>query len=277
MIRRIAIIASLLTCFCVSGINLLQADSSLYANWEYILKTCVKEGKVDIKELIDNEHMLLSFLVQLGSISKQEFDSWSEGERLCFLINTYNACSLRLILYSPYKDVLTKLKYGPNDEIFNLLGGKCSLNIIKHMYIRGLFHEARVHFALSSLAKGFPTLRAEAYTAEYLDFFLEDDVMRFISDPSNVRYDGNEKKLVLNPIFKWFAEDFVHMYDRDIETLDVFPLQERAVIYFLSKYMSDMELTLRKGDYTIVYNDFDWRIHKIKIEASIPKPLGKEK
>ncbi len=144
--------------------------------------------------------------------------------------------------------------------MFVICGEEMSLNQIKHQYVRGLFVEERVHFALAAPVDGFPMLRNEVYTGAVINLLLEDDVHRYIRLNNNVQINRDAKTVTLSPLFKWFGIDFVKRYGNHDTSLVKYNMRDRAVMKFLSAYMADYRKFLLYGDYTIVYTTCDWKI-----------------
>lgn len=251
----VAMFFSLLCC-----ISHASADDLLYTDWEYVLQTCVTDDGVDYAALEENNHHLLSFLNKLRSQKFSDIALLAKNDRLAFWVNAYNACALMYVYNSPYAKNLLDIQATPDEKMFIICGEPMSLNEIKHMYIRGLFHDVRCHFALAIPVRTFPSLRAEAYLGHRLNFLLQDDVLRFLRKHGGVSVDEGKKTIVLSPLFKWFGSDFVQEYGNDITVLRKFNLRERAVLKFLSEYMPDQASFILAGNYTLSYGPADWTI-----------------
>ena len=233
-----------------------------------LLKHCVKDGVIDYAALDEESFYLFNYLRAVESLSKDDYTSWSKNEKLAFWINTYHACSLLLFLKNPYARMVQDIRENPNDPIITVFGDELSLNDIKHTIIRSPFLlDERVHCALSSLARGFPSLRNEAYLGVSLNLLLEEDVHRFLQDDRAVRIDHEGKKIFLSKIFKWFGRDFLARYSTKKRALQNFSAEDRAVLYFLASYMPDERKFIMSGTYTIEYFDFDWTINRSVIDV----------
>src|SRR6266852_2162446 len=64
---------------------------------DQVLHQYVKDARVDYKALKASPEELNRYLDQLAALSKAEFKQWNERQQLAFLINTYNATTLKLI------------------------------------------------------------------------------------------------------------------------------------------------------------------------------------
>jgi hypothetical protein len=246
----------------------VDADPFLYSDLEIVLKLSVHEKGIDGETLNAHKVYLLKFLNAVHSLEKTEYETWSRNEKLAFWLNMYNACSLSLLLKYPYAEKITDIPESPRDMIFSVFGENMSLSQIKHIYLRGYFQDERIHCALATPARGFPSMRNEAYLGIYVNLQLEEDVMRFITDPEHVRVDTEKKKIVLSKVFEWTAIDFVKRYQNDIPELRKFNLRERAVLRFLSHYLTAEEDFILSGDYTLDYFDFDWTIVRKSLKGA---------
>ncbi len=149
--------------------------------------------------------------------------------------------------------------------MFVVCGEPMSLNKIKHSYLRGLFHDERIHFALSLPVKGFPQLRNEVYLGRDIGFVLDDDVLRFLKKHRGVHIDVVAKTITLSPILKWFGNDFIGRYALETTELKNFNIRERAVLNFLSRHIPEHTKFIQSGEYTLLYSDFDWTVRWEKI------------
>jgi len=240
------------------------ADDFLYYDLEFTLKSCLKQGRVDYELLDQNKHILYKFLNDVASVPEKRYKQWSRNEKLAFWINLYNVFSLSLHLKNPYASHIKEIRERPSMKVFTVFGKKISLNEIKHTYIRGMFNDERIHFAVVGPARGFPRFRDEAYLGRYINLQLEEDVFRFVTDEQNVKIDQENKKIYLSKLFKWFGVDFVHRYSTDNEELMKFNVRERAVLNFLSSYLPKRRDFILSGRYTIEYPEFDWTLNRIE-------------
>lgn len=185
-----------------------------HSDFSRLLKKHVRYQKhsssVDYKALKTDQAELKKYLQSLASVSFAEFKKFSKDQQIAFLINSYNAFTLQLILdnhpVSSIKKIGGWFKSPWKMEFFELLGKKRSLDWIEHEVLRKDYDEPRIHFAVNCASIGCPRLRDEAYTAKVLDQQLENQTKIFLTDPSRNRLEG--ETLFLSKIFSWFAEDF---------------------------------------------------------------------
>jgi hypothetical protein len=240
-----------------------------HAAWDTLLKHHVvvaKDGnasRVDYAGLHANPGALQSYLGELSSVTQAEYRGWTRDQQLAFLVNAYNAFTVKLILtrypdLKSIKDIGSILKSPWKKEFFPLLGSERSLDNVEHVLIRapGVFDEPRVHFALNCASIGCPMLRGEAYIAERLGVQLEDAVKRFLGDRSRNRYDPAAGTLEVSKIFDWYKEDFEKANQGT-----------SSVHQFLARYAelladgASSRSAVRQGNVRIHYLDYDWNLN----------------
>jgi Protein of unknown function, DUF547 len=183
-------------------------SNQLYKN---VLSLYVKYGLVDYSRLKSNPGDLNGYLERTALVGKCEFDGWTKDEQLAFLINLYNARTLRLVIaHYPVKSIrdIGGAK-GPWEEpIVTLFGETVTLDALENGIIRKNYNDPRVHFALVCAAKGCPPLSGEPYNAENLNKQLETQTQKFLADASKNSVDSKNKIIRLSPIFNWYGDDF---------------------------------------------------------------------
>lgn len=231
--------------------NVLQASVVVYDNQ---LKSAVNYGS-----LAANPNPLNRYLDSLSSVSPQQYQQWHDGQQLAFLINAYNAFTLKLIV-----DNYTQFTSGEAQSIrdlgglftspweltfFTLLGQKRTLDWLEHEKIRVDFDEPRIHAALVCAAISCPKLRAEAYTAGQLENQLESQMVSFLRDHDKNGIDA--QGVYLSKIFDWYGEDFNPLRDflRDYGSALADDRHERSVL---------------AGKFDIRYVDYNWRLNSIE-------------
>lgn len=209
---------------------------------------------VDYKAIKHNSTRLDAYITTLGKVTKQEYSSWSEDEKLAALINGYNAWTIKHITnHYPVSSIrkIGGLFSSPwKMEFIDWLGDKVHLDHIEHDVIRKDFQEPRIHFALVCAAMGCPTLQEEPFTAAKLEEQLRKASKEFLNDPTEnrSRVTGNTVKLSLSSILKWYGSDFGNEKDLKTYVLNEMGLAEVA-----------------KGkEVEIDYLDYDWSLNEAK-------------
>lgn len=270
MIRRI-----LFTLLLNSAVFSLAVHAAGFdhATWDALLKKHVvvlrggQVTQVDYAGFKTDRGALKQYLSAISGVARPDFDKWSKPEQLAFLLNTYNAWTVELIL-TAYPDVasikdLGSLLHSPWKKRFiQLLGDTRSLDDIEHGLIRGSgrYNDPRIHFAANCASIGCPALRPEAYVAEHLDVQLEDATQKFLSDRSRNRLEGDALKV--SSIFKWYQDDFEKGW-RGANSLGRFLALYRESLGL----NADTVRRLSAGVVAIDFLDYDWRLNA-KAESS---------
>lgn len=191
--------------------SLLSFDHS-HKEFDKLLKQYVTSGRVNYKKWKEEQADLKKYLESLSKVSLNEYNQFTETQKLAFLINAYNAFTIQLILNNYPVTGIRKiggLFQSPwKIKFFKLLEEERHLDWIEHSKLRVDFNEPRIHFAIVCASIGCPILQSEAYTSDKLDSQLEKSTKEFLNDKSKNFYDQNKKILYLSPIFKWFRSDF---------------------------------------------------------------------
>lgn len=191
-----------------------------HQKWDKILKTYVSEkifsSTVNYKSLKKNDLVFNQYLAELSKVKRASFNNFSQKQQLSFLINSYNAFTLKLIIgHYPIKSIKETGSFFTNaweKDFFMFFGKKTNLDYIEQTLIRKLFNEPRIHFALVCASIGCPALKAEAFTANKLEQQFKQQAKRFITDSSRNRYLAKENKLEISKIFDWYGDDFKLKY-----------------------------------------------------------------
>jgi len=234
-----------------SLVNAADFDQS-HAPFDNVLKSYVKDGRVNYTALKAHRQELDRFLDQVAAVSETGFKGWSEKQQIAFLVNAYNAYTLRLILdhypVKSIKDIGTLFK-GPWDQpVVHLFGRTLTLNTVEHKMLGKDYSEPRIHFALVCAAKGCPPLRGQAYVADRLDEQLDDQARQFLADSHENRVDASRRTVYLSPIFKWYGEDFEK--------------KSGGVLRFLKPYWPEKERAISTDRFKIRYTDYDWSLNE---------------
>ncbi|MGV8899289.1 MAG: DUF547 domain-containing protein [Burkholderiaceae bacterium] len=247
----------------------VQAAGFDHSSWDILLKqhvTSVRGGQatqVDYAGLKAERGSLKKYLASTSGVARADFDKWSTSAQLAFLINTYNAWTVELVLtgypgVASIKDLGSFVQSPWKKRFIPLLGETRSLDDIEHVLIRGSgrYNDPRIHFAVNCASIGCPALRPEAYVADRLNTQLDDATQKFLSDRTRNRLDG--KTLKVSSIFKWYREDFEKGW-RDANSLG----------RFLSLYRQPLGLDietakhLSAGEIAIEFSDYDWQLNSI--------------
>ena len=253
--------------------SILLASMASYADfnhsaWDSLFSknvTMTNGGKASIVNyngMKADQSELDSYMAATSKVSQSEFNRWSKGEQLAFLINVYNAGTVELVL-TKYPNIKSIKDIGGvfgspwKQNFVTLLGKKRSLDDIEHNLIRGSkrYNEPRIHFAVNCASIGCPALLDDAFTANKLDKQLEQVTSKFLADSSRNRL--KVSILEVSPIFKWYKEDFENNW-RGTNNLEG----------FLARYSSSLGLNnaqtadLKAGKTKISYTNYNWSLNK---------------
>ncbi|MCO4793517.1 MAG: DUF547 domain-containing protein [Bacteriovoracaceae bacterium] len=255
---------SIIVLFTLFSFNVWSSDNHFdheHAKLEKILNVHLKsEGAQTLfnyKKVKEAPLELNSYLEDLSSVSKSKYQSFSKDQRLAFLINAYNAFTLKLIVDNyPVKSIkdLGGLFSSPwKKKFFKLFGEDFWLDRIEHDIIRKKFKEARIHFAVNCASLGCPSLYPHAFTAGQLETQLEESSKIFLRDQDENKIDISKKTVYLSKIFKWYGGDFEK--------------QHKSVENFISKYFDvdeSIKSQIATKKYSIKYLDYNWKLNEWK-------------
>jgi len=246
----------------------------LHPLWGKVLKNHVSLNKTSstvqynsLKKKITNLDL---YLKKLSAVKIEEFKKFNQNEQLSFLINTYNAFTVKLILNNyPIKSIrdIGGVFSNPwKQKFFTLLGAKMNLDLLEHGFIRQdkksmrkikpkitsvlkNFNEPRIHFALNCASKGCPELHNKPYVPLMLRQQLEKSTRRFLSNQSKNTFNSKKNELHLSKIFKWYRSDF----EKSALTVNAFV----APIMATSKSQEQKMKTAK-----IEYLEYDWSLNE---------------
>jgi hypothetical protein len=255
---------SLFVMLCLSGLSFANTFEHDHPQWTALLArhvTWVNSGfasRVDYRGLQQDRAELERYLAVLSSVPRQRYDNWNRDQRLAFLINAYNAFTLKLVSdHYPLDSIkeIGGLFASPWSQAFiPLFGQTLTLDQIEHSLIRepGVFDEPRIHFAVNCASIGCPALRPEAFVAGTLDAQLQDSQRRFLSDRSRNRFDAASGHFRVSKIFDWYADDFA----RQSGSLQAY-LQKQATLLAATE-----DLAQARNTSTVAFLDYDWSLNQ---------------
>lgn len=247
----------------VSVLAFASNAQAMHEQWDSLLHKHIKDVNngastaVDYSGFANDKAELNTYLASLSAVKQEEYQTWNKDKQLAFLINSYNAYTVSLIL-TKYPDLESIKDLGNvfsspwSKEFVTLLGEKRSLDDIEHGLIResGVFDEPRIHFAVNCASIGCPALRAEAYNEDALSAQLDEQTRAFLSDSSRNYSKGND--LNLSSIFKWYGDDFKN--------------KSGSLQTFLADYAQELgadSAKLNNQSYKVSFLDYDWRLNAV--------------
>lgn len=242
------LLSTLLLPLLLAGPGAAASSAPLAADLDRLLARAVRDGRVDYAGLRRDSGGLDAWLAAAAKVSEADFEGWPRNDRLAFLVNLYNAATLRLILDHYPLESIRKIGpvWDPNKAwklpVVAVFGRRATLNELEHGMIRPVYNEPRVHFALVCAAKGCPPLRSEAYAADRLEAQLGDQAKRFLGQRAKNRTEAAIRTAYLSPIFKWYMEDFGGTKD--------------SVLGYLKPWLPAQE------GWAIEWTDYDWTLNE---------------
>lgn len=237
--------------------NSVSAFDHTHQEFTLILQEVVKlksnRTVVDYQKLKDGPAKLDHYLSTLEKVSLTEFDTFTQEQKLAFLINAYNGFTLKLVTLNYPVSSIKKIGglSGPwKIRFIELLGEKRHLDDIEHNMIRKWFQEPRIHFAVNCASIGCPDLSQVAYEDVNLDQQLEEAASSFLGNQTLNRLSKSGKTLEVSSIFNWFKKDFVTSHG----SLPNFLVQ------YLPLAQAEKQQVL-SGEIGIKYLEYDWSLN----------------
>ncbi|MEE8143428.1 MAG: DUF547 domain-containing protein [Planctomycetota bacterium] len=216
-----------------------------HAVFDKLLKKHVdKQGYVDYAALQKDSGALDGYIEAIGKVS---FGKLNRNEKLAFLINAYNAFTLKLILEHLPVDSIKKIPRAWDDQRWKIGSETYSLNQIEHGQIRPRFKEPRIHFALVCAAVGCPPLRNEAYRGKRLEEQLVEQARTVHSDDRWFQYDPEKNQVSLTKLYKWYGDDFAQVAGSALE--------------YAARYHTGLKKALAEPQLKIRWLDYDWKLN----------------
>lgn len=237
------------------------AFDQTHAEFDSFLSDYVKvhefHSEFDYKSALKDKSKLEKYTKSLSEVQKNDFDNWNEKQKLSFLINAYNAFTIKLILDNYPVDSIKDSKisfFSPfKKSFFKLFGKERSLGDVEHEMIRAWFKEARIHFAIVCASIGCPAIQNKAFSESNLESMLEKGANTFMSDKSRNRYSKKDQELQISKIFDWFEDDF----KRDFGSVKAFAI----------KYMplnDEEKQAVLSSSTDVEYTDYNWKLNEVK-------------
>jgi len=232
------------------------------------------QTRVNYQLLSEKQTTLVQVLLPFSELSKADYDKWNKEQQLSFLINAYNAFTLQLIVDNwdvfksseaqSIRDLGSFFTRPWEKKFFTLFGKNHNLDDIEHQMIRKWFKAPRIHAALVCAAVSCPPLRNEAFTAQSLQFQLDDQMRMFLADTSRneIMFKNGNLRAEISSIFKWYRDDF-EKGDSGFNSLyDVLFKYYNALVPDEHKTKVTKE-SLSQGEYPIKFKDYDWRLNDV--------------
>jgi hypothetical protein len=268
--------------FIISTIPFIQTlgaeaenKSFNYDDYAAVLKANINDkGMVNYKQLKANRAKLDTFVRELSGLDPATYAKWNSRDKIAFWINAYNGLTLKAIIDNyPIKSSFFRSRIYPKNSIrqisgvwdkkkFKVIGTERTLEQIEHEILRKQFKEPGIHVSLVCAAMGCPPLRNEPYVGNRLQEQFDDQAHRFLANQKKFQIDRKDAKVLLSPIFKWFASDFVNKYALK-KNLGRHDKEESAVLNFIASYLDkEQKDYVLSGEFKIKYLGYDWALNE---------------
>ena len=236
-----------------------------HSNWNAVLSQYLdQDGLVAYKSLKEDlnqkktAHSFENYLASLQKVSKRDYDAWSKNDQKAFLINTYNAFTIKLIVdnypVKSIKDIGGFFTKPWDVKFFSLLGGAIkSIDPIEHDFLRPKFEDYRIHAAVNCASISCPPLRRDAFVGKILDSQLDEQMQIWLLDRGRNRFDATTGEARISKIFDWYEKDFEKWGG--------------GVKGVLLKHGDDQVKKAVKSSKKFRYLDYDWNLNESKSGA----------
>jgi len=269
------IFSAILFLLCFFPVSLHASTAFDYSAWDAFLKKNVNEsGEVNYQSIAKDPKDLNDCLAGLMAVSELKMRSWPREEALAFWLNAYHVVLIKSVAEN--YPVTSVQKIPSFWDIALLHFGKrtqgqsqYSLNDIREKKLIGVYHDEKIHLALSVAAKGGPQLMREAFTGPKVEGQLFLLTRKFVKDAAHVDITPGGKKIRISKIFKWYGNDFKLDFGTP-EPRGKFSVGDNAVLSFLAYYLENeaKEEYLQEAQYKIEYPAFDWTLNDWKRKAA---------
>lgn len=235
------------------------------------------EGRVDYSTLKRKRLDVLTAKRELKKLNPAVLMALSKNERIAFWINTYNFCTIQVILnHYPIQPKWYMIIYPDNSimqitgawtkEFFDIQREEYNLQEIEQDFLLKRYKDPRICFALSNATVGGPTLRNEPYTADRLDEQLDDQVKKYLATDKGIRWDRDNNILYLSNVFQTHAKTFLESEKwAAIKKFRTRKDEERIWLNFILPHLSTEDVRyLEKDDIKIKFIEFDWHLNEAK-------------
>jgi len=227
-------------------------------------------GRVDYAAASDDRGDLERYLAAVAARSPDSHPELfpTQGERLAYWLNGYNAWVLRAVLeYYPIESVKDvpkprALLLGGLARFFvgqkaTLGGDRMSFHHLENGIVRERFAEPRIHFALSCASQSCPQLPAEAFDPMSLERQLDRAARRFVRDERNVRVDERAREVWLSAIFDRYEGDFTSWLE------GAHPERPATLLSYVALYAEGglAEDLLECDDCKLNFFEYDWGLN----------------
>lgn len=215
-------------------------------------------------------------LIQIGRLLEKIHPAYimgmSQKEKVAFWINTYNICTLRLIVdnypIEPKWYMITKpdksiwqISNAWTKHYFPIMGLEYNLREIEQDLLFKRFPDPRICFALSYASIGGGRISNKAYRAIRLDKQLDEQVRKYLATPRGYRLDEDSSIMHLSNLFSSNRKVFLSSTYSKIKKFRTYSDLQRTWLNFLIQYLPEKDVTfLENNTCTFKMIAYDWHL-----------------
>lgn len=234
-----------------------------------------EDGRVDYATLRRKRSDIMTAAKELETLNPALLMSLSKEDRMAFWMNTYNVCTIKLIIDNyPIEPKWYMILYPDNSIMqipgawskiyFNIQKLEYSLKEIEQDFLLKRYKDPRICFALSYASIGGATLRNEPYQGAQLDKQLNDQVMRFLGSEKGLKIDKQNNILYLSNVFLMHRDTFLESEFASVLKFRNRKTEERAWLNFILPYLTQEDAYyLEKTDFSIKFIQYDWLLNQM--------------
>jgi len=216
----------------------------MYIDYNTLLQKHVSNGLVHYKLIKQNPKLLTDYIQKIEKLTRDEYNKFTDEQKIAFWINSYNAYTIKLIIDSYPLKSIKDIKDPWDQKVAVIFKKETSLNFMEHQILRKEFNEPRIHFALVCAAISCPILQNAAYIPKKLESQLKEAALIFLKDTTSNKIKPENDTIYLSKLFKWYGEDFVKT--------------EGSLISYIGK-VADVNY---KSTIKIKYLNYDWNLNE---------------
>lgn len=223
-----------------------------HAEWNRLLEGGTRDGLVDYEFMREHRGELDAYLERVARANLAALD----GDHLmALLMNAYNAITVRAILDASEGGWVGSIR--DIDDVWkkhrHTVGShQVTLDEIEHNLLRPFWKDPRIHFGVNCASMSCAPLPPWAFTGDEVDEQLERLTRDFLTDPDNVRIDGDT--LAVSKYFDWYGDDF---------TADGWEPRAESIPAFIARYGTDeVKAMVERGDPDLRFMDYDWSLNQ---------------
>ena len=236
-----------------------------------------KDGLVDYSTLRRKRSDIIAASKALKDMNPAVLMVLSKEQKIAFWINTYNVCTLKLVIdHYPIEPRMYMIFYPDNSimqisgnwrtkTFFEIQGLEYNLQEIEQDFLLNRYKDPRICFALSYASLGGAILRNEPYTADRLNEQLDDQVRQYLQTPRGMQIDRNENIVYLSNLFTMHDHKalFLSSEYAEIKKFRDRKPEEQAWLNFIWNYIPEEDKRyLETASFSIKFIKYDWLLNE---------------